>query len=228
MNTKSKFLLILFVLLTSALSACGGKAKIKFVAPEIDPPADLIPAHVPEGFKLIQGFRITVDGVKARLFFDDPEDCGEGSCVHRLVCRLDLTDIISGLKSPSGNDILGVYYRAGEHLLLITKSYFPGGSLDLWRTYLEGDQDHITQDSNRDCDCASECPCVIIADVPLPFPLRHAEIEKVITVGETQVAVVNQALLGTTAVFVRGDSLLTVESDIPLEEILQIVESLLK
>ena len=225
MITRSKFVPVLLVLLAFAISACGVKSKTKFVAPEIKPPADLIPAYLPDGFKLFQGFQVLAGEAKARLFPDDSRDCPRQTIVQRAVCCLELPDLFFGLKSPASNEILGISYQNGDQLLLITKSYFPGGSLDLWRTNFEKGKKDNTQDCNCNCGC---CPCRFFFAGPLPFPFRHGEIQEVRTVGETQVAIVDQGLMGMNAVFVRGDYLLTVESNLPLEEVLKIVESLLQ
>ena len=213
-KTKSTLQVLFLLLLATALAACSSDAK--FVAPEIDPPADLIPGYVPEGFKLIKGYQIKPEDFEAQYFSHDPEDCGEDT---RIICGLDLSGSFLDLKSPAGHDILGLHYQDGDSLLLITKSFYPGGSLELWRTANEASYDEYP-------DC--ECDCVqFVMDMPLPpLPLRFAEIREVRTVGETQVAVMDGPL-GLITVFIRGDYQLTVESGISLEENLKVVASLL-
>lgn len=215
MNRKIKFVLPLFTMLVFTLSACGPKTK--FVAPEIEPPADLIPGYVPEGFELIKGYQISVGDFEASRFFTDAEDCDEDTS---LACALGLSDSFFDLQSPAGNDILGIHYQDGDSLLLVTKSYYPGGSLDIWRAAYEA-----SYEGNPECNCN----CFQFAlDIPLPpIPLHFAEIQDVRTVGETQVAVLDGPL-GLTTVFMRGDHLITVESDISLSENLKVVASLLE
>lgn len=216
MKTRTKFpLQVLFlILLATVLAACSSDAKL--VAPEIDPPADLTPGYVPEGFKLVKGYQIKPGDFEAQYFSPDSEDCEEDT---RIICGLDLSGSFFKLQSPAGHDILGLHYQDGDRLLLITKSYFPGGSLELWRAAYEASDENIP---------ACECDCVqFVMDIPLPpLPLRFAEIQELRTVGETQVAVMDGPM-GLITVFVRGDYLLTVESDISLEENLKIVTSLL-
>jgi hypothetical protein len=202
------------------------KPRIKFVAPQIDPPADLIPAYLPEGFKLVQGFQTPAADIKESFFSDDSGDSAGRTHEQLGICLIHLPGIFSNLKSPASNDILGVVYQDGSHLLMITKSYFPGGSLDLWRASYEGD----VGEQASVCDCTFPCDCLWLVNerVPSSFPSRFGEIQEVRTVGATQVAIVDQGLIGLTAVFMRGDYLLTVESDFSLEEILKTVESLLQ
>jgi hypothetical protein len=204
-NRKSLDLVLLFASLLPLMAACGSGPK--FVAPQIDPPADLVPAYVPEGFELITGFQIKMDGVEARPFTRDDD--------VRVICDKDLSRSFFDLKSPAGSDLLGVYYQSKDRLLLISKSYFPGGTLDLWQTiYESSDGDH------GDCDCLQ----LAVAAAPIPF--RGAEIQEVRTIGETRVAILEKAG-GLITVFMRGDDLIAVEGDLPLDEHLRIVESLI-
>ena len=212
-RTKSSLQVLFIFLLATMLAACG--SKVKFVAPEIEPPADLIPSYVPDGFELVKGYQIKPGDLEADRFFADAEDCEEDI---RPVCDLHLSGSFFDLQSPAGNDILGLHYQNGDNLLLITKSYYPGGSLDLWRSAYEA-SDEGTQDCN--CDCFR-----FAINIPRPpLPLRFAEIQEVRTIGETQVAVMDGPL-GLITFFVRGDYLLTVESGISLEENLKVVASL--
>jgi len=214
-NPKFLNLVLIFALLLILLAACG--PKVKFVAPEIEPPADLIPGYIPEGFKLIKGYQIKPENFEVSHFFADGENCDEET---RNNCGLELSDFFFNLQSPDGNDILGLHYQDGNNLLLITKSYYPGGSLDLWRAAYDA-----PGEDTQECDC--DCfPFVIDRRLP-PFPLRFAEIQEMRTVSGTQVAILNGAS-GLTTIFIRGDDLLTVESGVSLEENLRIVESLLE
>jgi hypothetical protein len=213
-RTKSSPQVLFIFLLATMLAACGPRTKL--VAPEIEPSADLIPGYVPEGFELVKGYQINPGDFGGSRFFADAEDCEVDA---RPICDLHLSGSFFDLQSPAGNDILGIHYQDGDNLLLITKSYYPGGSLELWRAaYEASDQDH----SDYKCSYLQ-----FVLDMPLPpLPLRFAEIQEVRTVGETQVAILDGAL-GLMTVFVRGDYLLTVEIDISLEENLKIVASLL-
>jgi hypothetical protein len=222
MYTKSKLIILLFVLLACSLAACGSQTK--FVAPEIDPPTDLIPGYVPKGYELISGFQIKVSNFNARLAIIEEDG--------RIACGKPLIVPFFDLKSPAGNDLMGVYYQKKDHLLLITKSYFPEGSLDGWReSYDASHQD--AWDGERDCDCGCDCwcnscsgyPCVQLLFIP-PIPFRNTEVQEVRTVGDTQIAVL-QKPSGWVTIFVRGEYLIAVEGDLSLEENLKIVASLL-
>ena len=209
MNTNLKFpnLILLSVLLLTVLSACG--PKVKFVAPEIDPPTDLIPTYVPKDFELISGFRIETETFLTRSALNRVDD--------RLPCAENLIDSFFSLKSPAGNEVLGVNYQTRDQLLLITKSSFPSGNLEAWKTAYEASY------ANH-CDC--DCPCLKIA-LSAPMPIRVADFQEIRTVGETPVAVLKNTS-GWITVFIRGDNLLTIESGISLEENLKIVTSLLE
>ncbi len=185
---------ILLVLLCVSLTACG--TKVKFLAPETEPPADLIPSYVPDGFKLVSGFQLSGEvPLRGRLF------AGTGD-------HFDL-------KSPNGNDIQGIYYQGRDQILLISKSYFPEGTLDLWRSTFETSQPKPCQ-----------CDCLPLRLGAIPLPLRVAEIQEERTIAGTRVAIL-KGPLGWITVFVRGDYLLTVESGLPLEENLKVVVGLL-
>ena len=216
MKTKTTLQVLFFLLLTFLMAACGGK-RTKFIAPEIDPPTDLIPAFVPEGFELVKGYQITPGDFEVSRVFADAEGRDED---RRIICDLDLSGSFFDLQSPAGNAILGIHYQDEASLLLITKSYYPGGSLDIW-------QKAFDENDERNCDCDCGCCCMVIAIDRLPIPLGEVDIREIRTVGETRVAVVDHGLIGTTAVFMRGDYLLTVESGISIEEIMKVVESLL-
>ncbi len=71
MSTIFKLKMLLLMTLVCFLAACSQPTK--FVAPEIDPPADLITDNVPKGFELISGFQLT--------------GAGWLQSVHRLQCR---------------------------------------------------------------------------------------------------------------------------------------------
>ncbi|MFH1524936.1 MAG: hypothetical protein ABIF04_08220 [Chloroflexota bacterium] len=207
MNHKPKIIIPLFVVLVCILTACGSRPK--FTAPEIKPPADLIPGYVPEGFMLVSGFQLA-----GKVILTITSDNGDVSSFARM------RDF--DLKSPNGNDIQGVYYQSEDQSILITKSYFPGGNLDLWRTKYES--------YSQPCKC--ECIDLRLGDIPLPA--RFTEIQEERTIGDSHIAVL-KGLNGWITVFVRGDYLLTVESGLPLEksgitleENLKIVASLLE
>jgi hypothetical protein len=222
MKTQPKYfpLILLSILLTTLLAACG--SQVKFSAPEIEPPADLIPSYVPEGFELVSGFQLSYSDFRAIIFTRGEE--------RQIFPQLDLGDAYFSLKSPAGNDVLGVYYQGRDALLLITKSTFPDGSLDRWQEAYEAPfhcEDDDGCDCDCDCDCTScrECGCLKLA-IAAPFPLRFAELQEVRTVGDTQVAVL-QSVDGWITVFVRGSDLITVESGISLDENLKVAASLL-
>lgn len=117
-----------------ATSACGQQTK--FVAPEIDPPTDLIPGYVPQGYQLEFGFQLPGEKLALNVF--------DGDGGSSVVKRIRLFDP----KTPNGNDIRGVYYRGKDHLILITKSHFPEASLDLWSEAYEE-----SQLKPCECDC---------------------------------------------------------------------------
>jgi len=201
MSTKSRFMLSLLMLLVGFLTACSHPAK--FVAPEIEPPADLIPGYAPDGFELVSGFKLP-----GKIPFPATSDRGD-------VFRIARMDPIN-LKSPKGNDIQGVYYQGKEHLILITKSYFPEGTLDLWRSTYEAS-------GPKPCEC--EWPN--LRPNSEQFPTRLVEIQEEHTIEGTRVAIL-LGPLGQITVFVRGDYLLAVESGISLDENLKVVASLLE
>jgi hypothetical protein len=205
MFTKIKSTLPLFIFLVIILAACDTGPK--FVAPEIDPPADLIPGYVPEGYTLTSGFQLTTDIFSADIALGD---------TGRMVGRMMLGDITFNLKSPTGNVVQGIYYKGKQHLILITKSYFPDKSLDDWLAVYEESQP-------KPCEC--DCPGLLRLDA-FPLPSRFDEFQEERTIYGTRVAILHGPL-GWTTVFVRGDYLLTVESGISLDENLKIVASLM-
>ncbi|HSF80560.1 MAG TPA: hypothetical protein VLA49_04980 [Anaerolineales bacterium] len=204
MSTKLKFTMLWLMLLGYLTAACAQPPK--FVAPEIDPPTDLIPSYVPEGFELVSGFQLTGD-----VPWPVASEADEALFVERLGKRL----IFANLKSPSGNEIQGVYYQGKEHLLLITKSYFPEGTLDLWRTTYEAPWP-------KPC----ECECFKLRLEAVSLSPRIAQIQEERIIDGTQVAIL-KGPMGWTTVFVRGEYLLTVESGLSLAENLKVVTSLL-
>jgi hypothetical protein len=208
MKTQSKRSLFWLILLVFILTACSHGPK--FSAPEIDPPSDLIPSYVPEGFELVSGFKIDPADFKVRFDADNGE--------QRVPWEPELVGHYTSIFSPAGNEALGVYYQSKDQIILITKSYFPDGSLELWRTNYE----KITA---QDCDCDCCCPQIGLA-IGIPLPLRAAEIQEERTINGTTVAIL-KSLGGWITVFVRGDYLLAVDSSISIEENLKIVSSLL-
>jgi hypothetical protein len=204
MSIRQKHVIPLFVLLVCGVAACGSQRK--FVAPEIEPPSDLIPAYIPKGYKLISGFQLIGENKFPVNVWGD----------NALIGRLGVSKPFFDLKSPSGNIIQGVYYQGKDHLILITKSYFPDGSLDIWRKNYEASILKFD-----DCECCCLCRPLRL------FPLRFIEIQEEHTIGDAQVIVL-KGPLGLITVFVRGDYLLTVESGISLDENLKIVASLLE
>jgi hypothetical protein len=188
MKPLPKFTLILSILLATVLSACSQSPK--FVAPEIDPPQDLIPGYIPDGFELVSGFQLPGDIIQGTIVW--------GQQVARTV-RLKPFE----LKSPLGDDIQGVYYQGDDQLLLISKSAYQDGTLEL---FLEG----YAASTPHPCQC--ECLEIRLDDDFI--------VGRFIELKETR------AIAGTT-VFVREDELLAVESGISLEENLKVVESLL-
>lgn len=206
MYTRFKYALPLFILLAGLLVACGSQAK--FVAPEIAPPDDLIPAYLPDGFELISGFELPGELTSLQLSTGD-----EASFFVRPRRGIPFFEG----KSPAGNVIQGVYYQGKEYLLLITKSYYPNGDMDKWLVaYNAGLPEHC------DCDCAY-FPHLDSR----PFLERNNKIHKVSTIDGTRVAIL-EVPQGWSTFFIRGDYLLSVQSGISLEENLKIVTSLLK
>jgi hypothetical protein len=206
MATKLKFSIPLVVVLVALLSSCG--TRLKFVAPKIESPVDLIPGYVPRGFKLISGFQLPGELTSLRFSTSD-EACFLGDRVRDLP--------FFEVKSPVGNIIQGVYYQAKDSLILITKSYFPKGDLDQWL-----DAYQAAQPKPCECDCKILC-CLN----PSPLLGRLIQLQEMRTIDGTQVAIL-EGPRGWTTVFVRGDYLLSVESGISLEENLKIVASLLE
>jgi len=200
MKPLPKFTLFISILLAIVLSACSHSPK--FVAPEIDPPQDLIPGYIPDGFELISGFQLPGD-IQGTIVW--------GQQALRTI-RLKPFE----LKSPLGNDILGVYYQGEEQMLLISKSEYPDGSLDL---VLEGYAASIPD------PCQCECQEVRLSGDFISD--RSIELKETRTIAGREVAIF-EAPLGWTAVFIKEDELLAVESAISLEEILKVVESLLE
>ncbi len=199
MNTNSKVFVLL--LLACIVSACSSRPR--FVAPEIDPPADLIPGYLPAGFTLDMGFQIAAEEKFRAL-----SEVGEFPYVGH--------GPFWDLKSPEGNDILGVFYQKGDQDIMITKSYFPGGNLDIWRQAYEASTSQLF---------ASEC--IGTRMNAFPVSIRFAEIQEERSIAGTDIIILNRAG-GTVTVFMRGDYLLTIESSIALEENLKIVKSLLE
>jgi hypothetical protein len=200
MYTKLKFVIPLLVSLVVILAACD--TGMKYVAPEIDPPADLIPGYMPEGYDLISGFQLSTHNTLPE--FTGGDENGMPGLDHFL-----------DVKSPMGNVIQGIYYQGKQNLILVTKAYFPGGTLDDWLAAYE-------ESLPEPCDCGG-----LLRLDAFPLPSRFDELQEERTIDGTRVAIL-KGPLGWTTVFVRGDYLLTVESQIPLEENLKIVTSLVK
>jgi hypothetical protein len=201
MIAKSRFMLSLLMLLVGILPACSPRKRL--VVPEIKPPGDLIPGYVPDGFELVSGYKLP-----GKVPYPATSDSDK---VFRFVRMQPIN-----LKSPVGNDIQGVYYQSKELLILISKSYFPEGTLDLWRTNYEAF-------GPKPCECGW-------ADLHLNsehLPSRFVQIQEERTIGGVRIAVL-KGPMGWITVFVRGDYLLTVESGISIEENLKIVASLLE
>jgi hypothetical protein len=205
MDTKQKFLIPILILITFFLAACD--TQMKFTAPETDPPADLIPSYVPEGFNLVSGFQLSAEFIMPE--FTGGDEIG-------LNGRLLNGDHFLGIKSPAGDVIQGVYYQGKQYLILITKSNFPNGTIDDWLALNEE-----RQFKPCDCDCAG-----FVRLGELTFPTRFEEPQEERTIDGTRVAIF-KGPLGWLTVFVRGEYLLTVESEISLEENLKIVTSLI-
>jgi hypothetical protein len=193
-------------LMALTLTGCG--PGVEFIAPEIEPPADLIPGHVPKGFELVSGFELK--GGVARGGGDGEVGGGRGPFPIGLVGPLEV------ISSPAGNVVQGIQYRKGDTLILITKSSFPGGDLDLWWEAVQASGPN----GGKDCEC--ETP-------PLLLNMRRLQLFQIVEereVGGVRVAIVD-GLLGSWTVFMRGQDLLTVQGGISEEETLKIVESLL-
>lgn len=200
MYTKLKFVIPLLVFFVVILAACD--TGMKFDAPEIDPPADLIPGYVPEGYDLISGFQLPANNTLPA--FMDGDKSGLPGLGHFF-----------NVKSPMGNVIQGVYYQGKQNLILVTKANFPGRTMDDWLAAYEESQP-------KPCDCGG-----LLRLSAFPLPDRFEELQEERTIDGTRVAIL-KGPLGWTTVFVRGDDLLAVESGISLEENLKIVTSLLK
>lgn len=210
MNTQTKHTFLWLMLLIFILTACSRGPEVS--APEIDPQPDLIPSYVPENFKLESGFKIDLADIKARIISEDGE--------LRVPWNANsLFTPYRSIISPAGNETLGVYYKSKDQVILITKSYFPDGTLELWREHYEA-----TGDKDYPCECC--CPHVELA-IGLPIPLRFAEIQEETTISGTPVAIL-KGVGGWISVFVRDDYLMAVQSGISLEENLKIVNSLLE
>jgi hypothetical protein len=201
MKTITKVSITISFLLAGMLSACGQSPKL--VAPEIDPPQDLIPEYIPDGFELVSGFQL-------------PGDIIQGSIVWGQEVIRNIHPKPFELKSPLGNDILGVYYQGDDQLLLISKSDYPDGSLEL---FLDSYEASIPE--------PCECECLEVRLNGDFIVDRFIELKETRTIAETEVAIF-EAPLGWIIVFVREDEILTVESSISLEENLKVVESLLE
>lgn len=205
MYTRLKSAIPLLTLCVVLLSSCG--TRVTFVAPQIEPPGDLIPGYIPQGFKLISGYYLPGEPSVLRFSIAN-EACFLGQTLRRLP--------FFQVKSPVGNVIQGVYYQAKDSRILITKSYFPKGDLDQWLAAYQA-----AQPKPCECDCKILC-CLN----PSPLLGRLNQIQEIRTIHGTRVAIL-EGPLGWTTVFVRGEYLLSVESGISLEENLKIAASLL-
>lgn len=205
MKTKLIFAVTLLFLLASIMAGCHSRPE--FTAPEIDPPDDLIPGYLPEGFDLFSGYQLSSDFAMGE--FAVTENSG-------VVNRLKFGDYFATKKSPAGNVIQGVYYQGKGNFINISKSYYPGGTLDDWLAKYEKAETELGV-----CDCAG-----IIQIGALPFPLRFEQFKEQRSIEDTPVAIL-EGVQGWSTFFVRGDYLLTVESGISLDENLKIVASLI-
>ena len=206
MRMKKNTVVLLIALLVLGAAACGRTRE--FIAPEIPPAEDLIPAYIPEGFELVSGFEIT--GVSA---IPDPSADDRQSSIGQ---RKTLT-----LKSPVGEDVVGIYYQGKDQLILITRSLFPEGTLDLWESGFEGSFTWLL-----DCNCPLLRGRASELSSDAGFRSRLPEIQETRIIQGTHVAIL-QSPEGWITAFIRGDDLLTVESGISLAENLKIVASLL-
>jgi hypothetical protein len=202
---KFRIIYITFSLVAIFLTSCSTQQK--FSAPEIDPPEDLIPGYVPAGFTLVSGFQL--DG---EIHLEEFSANGESGRFGMM----SIGNLFYQNKSPAGNAIKGVYYQGGDQLILITKSSFPQGSLELWK-------------ESFNASLPGQCECDCINNIRLDFsnlPKRSFELLSDETVNDTQVAVL-KGPMGFLTLFMRGEELTAVESGISLEENLKIVSSLL-
>ncbi|HEY69667.1 MAG TPA: hypothetical protein G4O08_03685 [Anaerolineae bacterium] len=206
MRTKRSIAIQSIALLMLGVAACGRKPV--FIAPEIPPMEDLIPAYIPDGFELVSGFEIAGDSplldtsADDRLFVDN----------HRVKINL---------RSPMGEDVVGVHYEGQDQLILITRSPFPEGTLDLWISAFEGPFIEPCT-----CDCVHLRERVSLLRSDAGYRSRLPEVQETRIVKGTPVAILERPE-GWITVFMRGDDLLTVESGIDLAENLKIVASLL-
>ena len=210
---KSKvFVNLVFLLsLSSAILLASCSSTTKLVAPEVEPPADLIPAYLPDGYKLVKGYQLSA--IPSERWFDADQPPGDDPMVRVAQAMGKPVDVLN-LYNPAGKDVFGVQFQKGEKHLLITKASYPGGSMDLWLSTYAG-----STSSNQSGEMS--CPPMIIPS--LDFRDKLTEVR---TLQNSQVAIL-QGPLGWKAVFVKGDDLLTVQGDISLEEILKIAESLI-
>jgi hypothetical protein len=206
MRTKRSIAIQLIALLMLGVAACGRKPV--FTAPEIPPVEDLIPAYLPEGFELVSGFEIAGDSSLQDSFADD-----------RLFVDDHRTKI--HLKSPVGEDVVGVHYEGQDHLILITRSPFPEGTLDLWKSAYEGS---FIEPFTCDCPNLRERASLLRSNAG--FQSRLPEVQETRIIKGIPVAIL-ETPRGWITVFMRGDDLLAVESGISLAENLKIVASLL-
>jgi hypothetical protein len=206
MRTKKNTVILLIALLMLGATACGRTRGV--IAPEIPAAEDLIPAYIPEGFELVSGFEIAGDSA-----IPDPSaDDLRSSDSHRKTINL---------RSPVGEDVVGVYYQGKDQLILITRSAFPEGTLDLWKSGFEG-----SFGGPLDCDCPFLQKRAFPLSSDAGFRSRLPEVQETRTIQGTSVAIL-ETPEGWITVFIRGDDLLTVESGISLAENLKIVASLL-
>ncbi|MGD8814044.1 MAG: hypothetical protein PVI78_06165 [Anaerolineales bacterium] len=206
MCTKKSSAILAIVLLMLGVTACGRVSG--FIAPEIEPPEDLIPAYIPEGFELISGFMIAGDPSVTESSADDRLS-GDGGRIKIM------------LRSPSGEDVVGVHYQGEDQLILITRSPYPDGTLDLWKSAYEA---QFIEPLG--CDCPGLWQRETLRSHDEGIRSRLQKIQETRIIHGIPVAILETAE-GWITVFIRGDDLLTVESGIDLAENLKIVASLL-
>lgn len=105
MNIKNNYLLAGVIMSLVMIIFAGCTSKAESTPAYQEPPKEMIPGYIPDGFELDSSHEMSFD-----------KDGRDPSSYH----------------SPLGNSIMSLHYENGDEIICINASDFPGGTLESW------------------------------------------------------------------------------------------------